>query len=127
MDKKSQRLGSILAVDDDPGILKLLKTILGTKGFSVDTSSSGLNAIGKVHRGAYDLILTDICMPGFDGNQLARTVRAIKKDIPIIAMSGTPWRAEDCFDQVIKKPFDLKSLVDLLGQFISKSQPVLAA
>ena len=122
MNKKEWRLGPILVVDDDLGILNLLKTVLRSKGFAVDTSSSGVDALGKVQEGSYDLILTDICMPGCDGNHVARTARAIKKDIPIIGMSGTPWLAGGCFDQVIKKPFDLKSLVDLLAHFVSKRQ-----
>ena len=127
MDKKNRLLGSVLAIDDDPVILNLLKTVLRSKGFVVDTSSSGEDALGKVPEGGYDLILTDICMPGCDGNHVARTIRALKKGVPIIAMSGTPWLAEGCFDQVIAKPFALNSLVDLLVQFISKGQHAQAA
>ena len=57
----------ILVVDDDPEILDLLVTMIGTEGHAADTAGDGNAALAKIAAREYDLILCDIIMPGLDG------------------------------------------------------------
>ena len=57
----------ILVVDDDPDILDLLATMIGTEGHAADTAADGQAALEKIAAREYDLILCDIIMPGLDG------------------------------------------------------------
>jgi CheY-like chemotaxis protein len=97
----------ILVIDDEPAILRVLKKMLNPEGFEVDTANSGLEGLAKVQLQTYDLLITDIKMPGVSGIQVARAVREIKADtLPVIGMSGTPWLLDrDLFDDVLSKPF----------------------
>ena len=64
----------ILVVDDDPGMLKYLHTLLEVEGYHVETADSGEQAIERLQHGAQpDLVLLDMMMPGIDGLQTIDT------------------------------------------------------
>ena len=83
-------------------------------GYDVEIARDGQEGIQKFESSTYDLVITDICMPGLDGNSVARHIRnSAKKSTPIIGMSGTPWLLDKGdFDMVISKPFPLKMLIE---------------
>ena len=89
-------------------------------GFVVDVAESAEEGIKKIHTTTYDLILTDIKMPGMSGNDFFKYVRDnARQSIPIIAMSGTPWLFENSsFDAVIAKPFCKEELLNVVSQFV---------
>ena len=66
-------------------------------------------------RKKFDLVMTDICMPGLSGNILARYVRNLREDIPIISVTASPWLVNELFDMVIEKPFNLTFLLDTIA------------
>ncbi len=109
----------ILIVDDNEVILQLLRTKLCGCGFSVVTANSGIEAIHKLTRDSFDLVLTDIHMPGLNGNILARYIRNVCKHVPVIAVTAAPWLANESFDMVIEKPFELKFLMDSIEYYLS--------
>jgi len=113
---------SILIVDDEVPILKMLQLKLSRMGFDVDTASNGEEGINKIEANDYSLILTDIKMPGISGHQIFDHLRnKIKKSTPIIGMSGTPWLLDQSgFDAVLQKPSSLKDILDLISQFTEK-------
>jgi putative two-component system response regulator len=80
----------ILCVDDEEGNLKLLESILVHNGFQVVCASSGTDALLKIKSQPIDLVISDITMPGMDGIDLCRKVKADPKlsDIPIIMVTG---------------------------------------
>ena len=104
----------ILVIDDEQLILGLVKQVLTKFGFEVETALDGKEGIQKFDTTEFDLVITDINMPGMDGNGVARHIRiSEKKYTPIIGITGTPWLVEEKdFDLIIKKPFSIKLLVD---------------
>ena len=107
-------MGTILVIDDDKVILLMLSTLLANYGFKVETSADGWEGIQKFDHSDFDLVITDICMPGLDGNDVVRYIRrSKKKHTPVVGISGTFWLLEnDSFDAVLSKPFSMKNLVD---------------
>ena len=105
---------NILVIDDEKVITNLLSQALNKCGFNVDTAENGKEGIVKFDNDTFDLVITDICMAGVDGNGVARHIRnSLRKTTPIIGISGTPWLLEEGdFDAVLPKPFSLKTLAD---------------
>ena len=81
---------SILVVEDDPLMLAALEILLEDEGYQVTTASSGLDAIMLAKNQQFDLVISDIDMPGMDGFSLAEAVRASGRwrDLPLIALSA---------------------------------------
>jgi len=105
---------NILLIDDDALVQDLVRHVLVSSGYGIKTAGNGLEGIALFDRGFYDLVITDIYMPGLDGNIVARHIRhSTKRHIPIIAVSGTPWHIEGrLFDDILVKPFTLKTLLN---------------
>ena len=78
----------ILVVDDEPVHLKMLETVLRDQGYSVALAGSGDAAIRATETQFYDLILLDMRMPGMDGLETLRSIRAINPGIPTIIMTA---------------------------------------
>src|SRR5512136_3052978 len=78
----------ILIVDDEEHIRLLFKEELEDEGYTVDLASNGLDALDKVKRGAYSVIVLDIKMPGMDGIQTLAEIKKINKDQPVILCSA---------------------------------------
>ena len=114
----------ILIIDDEKMLRDMLHLRLNNFGFTVNVAESAEEGIEKIHNTGCDLILTDIKMPGMSGNDFLKYVKDnIRKSIPIIAMSGTPWLFENSsFDAVIAKPFTKEDLLNVISQFIQPPQ-----
>ena len=78
----------ILVVDDEPAIVSLLATFLREKGWDVSEAGSGTEGIDRLERGQYDVILTDLVMPGDSGIDLLRAAKEIHPDVEVILMTG---------------------------------------
>jgi signal transduction histidine kinase len=87
---KAVRQDSILIVDDIPTNIKVLVELLGQSGFRVAVAKNGESALAKIDEIAPDLILLDVMMPGLDGLEICRRLKANPKtqDIPVIFMSA---------------------------------------
>ncbi|MBI5437728.1 MAG: response regulator [Nitrosomonadales bacterium] len=81
---------TILAVDDDEFNLKLLNKMLAVEGYAVRTAASGEEALASVAEQLPDLILLDVMMPGIDGFEVARRLKADARtrSIPIIMVTA---------------------------------------
>lgn len=108
----------VLIVDDNEPIRQMLKTKLNKSDFDVYCAKNVLDAFFKFMEEPFDLVLTDICMPGLNGNNLARYIRNLDKDIPIVAVTASPDLANEVFDAVIEKPFALNYLLDTISYFL---------
>lgn len=78
----------ILVVDDEAMIRKLLRQALEDSAHRVDEAESGEAGIGALQAGDYDLVITDMVMPGMGGIELIGIVTRVWPHIPVIAMSG---------------------------------------
>jgi CheY-like chemotaxis protein/HPt (histidine-containing phosphotransfer) domain-containing protein len=109
----------ILAIDDEPGVLELVRYNLDESGFDVDTASDGVEGLKKAQDNLPDLIVLDLMLPGIDGLEICRILRATPKTagIPIImltAKSGEIDRIaglEIGADDYVAKPFSTKELL----------------
>jgi EAL domain-containing protein (putative c-di-GMP-specific phosphodiesterase class I) len=91
--------GRVLIVDDEPALLEVWGEILADAGWRVDTAADGARALEILLHGAFDTILTDIDMPGLNGLQLLRAIRARDFDVPVVLMTGHP-RTETAIEAV---------------------------
>lgn len=110
-------MGKILVIDDEEQIVLVLTMALSKYGFNVEIATNGVEGIKKFDEGCFDLVITDICMPGLSGNDVVKYVRNSEKYFtPVIGITGTPWLREDAyFDAVFNKPFSIKGLVETIG------------
>ncbi|GAB4304473.1 MAG: hypothetical protein Kow0090_20030 [Myxococcota bacterium] len=92
MKKHSKETRRILIVEDEPDVLKLERQILETAGYLVDTALKVDDALEKLEDRRYDLVITDIMMPGMNGYELADVIRDGRfkknKDVPIIMVTA---------------------------------------
>lgn len=114
----------ILAVDDAPTILKIIKMTLSEEGYDVKTAPGAAEAKKLIEAEAFDIGIFDVNMPGQNGIELTRDVKTMAngKDMKIIMV--TTESGEDLRKQAnqagaigwIVKPFEAEDLLDLLGQ-----------
>lgn len=110
----------ILIVDDDEMIGKTLKDIFTVKGFSANVVHNGNDAIAALENNQYHLVLSDIKMPGLNGVELYREIKARQPNLPVVLMTAyaTTSLIQEGLDEgviaVLKKPLDL----DLVLKFL---------
>jgi excisionase family DNA binding protein len=78
----------VLVVDDEEGIRELLSKTLALAEYEVDLAADGQLALDRLRLIPYDLLITDLRMPGVDGLTVIREARRLKADIPIIIVTG---------------------------------------
>jgi PAS domain S-box-containing protein len=79
----------ILLIDDEEALLEIAKTYLGgEKGFKVDTALSAQEALGKLERGRFDVIVSDYWMPGMNGIELLKKLKSAGDTTPFILFTG---------------------------------------
>ncbi len=88
--REAPRPAVVLLVDDDTDVLNVYAEILRQHGHEVDTASDGFSAVAMLGRRSYDVIVSDIAMPGMDGLQFLRAVRELDLDVPVILNTGNP-------------------------------------
>jgi PAS domain S-box-containing protein len=120
----------ILIVDDSEDTVDMLSRLFEMDGAIVNTARSGAEALQIVGHEHFDVILSDISMPGMDGFELLRLLRKIPaaKDTPVMALTGF-GRAEDVarakaegFFSHVTKPIDLGQLVESLQELRAKNR-----
>ncbi len=101
----------VLVVDDDPSILTMTEDLLSEAGFEVGKCGSGREALERIHAHEWDVVLSDLQMPGVDGLELLAAVREHSPDTPVIIMTafGTIQSAVDAMRagalDFVTKPF----------------------
>ena len=79
---------SVLIVDDEPNILRTVKTALRVEGYDTDTAATGPAALERLGARSYDLALLDVQLPEMNGLEVLRRARTQGIDVPVIVMSG---------------------------------------
>ena len=123
---------NILVVEDDEYLNKITVRALNSAGYNAVGALNANEAYEKMYNTLYDLIVSDIMMPGIDGFELAKTIRDINKTIPIILMT-----AKDDFaskqkgfqygiDDYMTKPVNLDELVLRVGALLRRANIAVA-
>lgn len=112
--------GSLLVVDDDPHQAESLQLVLQEYGFAVERCDSPASALALLTQGRYDLLLTDLQMPGMDGIELTRRAQLQSPDVVVVLMTGhanVPSVVEAMRQgavDVVQKPFAYRALLVVL-------------
>jgi CheY-like chemotaxis protein len=118
----------ILVVDDEPFVCDAVKMMLAFDGHSVETASSGKDALAIFDKTKFDLVITDFAMPMMKGDELALAIKARNPRQPVVMITayaemlqstGSPLPGVDF---IISKPF----LLENLREAISRVTPVVA-
>jgi DNA-binding response OmpR family regulator len=120
---KVNEAGTVLAVDDEPGILGIVRRVLEHANYRVVTSRSGEDALRLIKRGRrkIDLVLTDIMMPGtVDGLVLAGKIRGKWSNLPVLFMTAAVPDSDEYAAEMarkrllLRKPFSPRELIELV-------------
>jgi CheY-like chemotaxis protein len=125
---EQHRTGRRLLVAEDNYInLVVVSRMLKSLGYAFDAAENGLDCLTLFNQNDYDLVLTDIQMPGLDGMQVAskiRTMKPEKRDVPIVAMTANADLAgaerfyEAGINDVLAKPFNKVDLLNCIEKWL---------
>lgn len=116
----------ILLIEDEQLLADSLKTLLTSKGFQVEVVYDGESGAEYAELGIYDLLILDVMMPGLNGYQVARRVRAMRCAVPILmltAKSDLMDRIEGLnagADYYLTKPFDTRELLACINALLRR-------
>ncbi|NND72883.1 MAG: response regulator [Rhodothermales bacterium] len=110
----------ILIVDDEPMVRSVLTKLLSLKGHTVTEAASGAEALAICHNESFDLVFTDQGMPEMNGRILARKLRKMSPDLPIVLLTGDTEAGSPDSDVnlVLSKPFKLESLEMAIAELV---------
>ncbi len=119
---------AILIVDDEPQIRRVLRTTLAAQGYTILEAGGGEEALASLRRERADLVLLDMNMPGLDGLETCRAMRAAS-DVPIIMLTvrnaeHDKVRALDAgADDYVAKPFHLEEVLARVRALLRRASP----
>jgi CheY-like chemotaxis protein len=112
----------ILLVEDERDVLDMLLEILAAEGFAAQTASDGEEALARFRRQSYDIVFTDMNMPGLTGLEVAAEIKKLRPEVPVVLLTGwdmeiTPAQLRDRgIDALIKKPFAISDILQAIAQ-----------
>jgi len=124
------QMARVLIIDDDTVTRTVVRAILESVGHSVDEAADGYAGLAAYYSAPPDLVITDILMPGKDGIETIRELRATNSEINIIALSGdvrfdgpSILKAAHLFgaNRILEKPFRNDELVKLVEEVLADS------
>jgi CheY-like chemotaxis protein len=108
----------VLVVDDEPAVRDLMQALVRHIGHEVETVESGAEALDRIEGNEFDLVFTDLIMPGMKGDALAREIKMRRPALPVVLLTGhKPERVSPDFSLVLAKPFtrdDLRRVIAAL-------------
>jgi DNA-binding NtrC family response regulator len=119
--------GAVLVVDDDAGMVETLADILAARRYRVATAQSGAAAVARLRGDRYDVVLMDIQMPGLNGVDALRAMRALAPDLSVIMM--TAYTRHELVEEarqataleVLTKPLDLDRVLGLIDGAVRRA------
>jgi two-component system response regulator (stage 0 sporulation protein F) len=115
---------TILIVDDQKGVRRLLEELFKMEGWNVYTASDGIEAVSQVKASSPDIVLMDMKMPNMNGLESSQQILALCPDMRIIMMTAygemdvVKKALEVGVRRCITKPFDILNLRDLVNELV---------
>jgi len=118
----------IMIIEDDEEMRSLLKDFFEEEGFETDSVSNGVDALRMFSEDHFDLVITDIRMPGLTGLDILPRIRRLKPETPIIVM--TAYGSEDvrrrAFERgattYLEKPIQMSKLRTVIREMVSRKE-----
>ena len=119
----------VLLVDDEPGIVDVLRTLLEEGGYTIESAYDGIQALELIQATPYDLVISDLCMPGLGGEALYERVRNLSPALArrIIFITGDTVSGssraflESTGNRWFGKPFNLDEIQKTVSSFLEES------
>jgi len=134
--RNTHPMASVLVIGDDPVTRTVVRSILESVGHTVSEAANGHAGPAAFYVNSPDLVITDILMPEKDGIETIRDLRASKREVKIIALSGdVRFDGPNILaaahllgaDKVLEKPFRNDDLVRLVEQALACTTPTLTS
>lgn len=119
----------VLVVDDDPAVRESLRRSLVFNGYDVELADDGQRALAMINMRRPDVVILDVLMPGLDGLETCRRLRAAGDDVPVLmltareAVSDRVAGLDAGADDYLVKPFALEELLARLRALVRRSAP----
>jgi two-component system alkaline phosphatase synthesis response regulator PhoP len=125
----SSEPSTIVCIEDEPGVIELIRLILERRGLKVVGAGSGAKGLEVVRQVKPALVLLDLMMPGMDGWEVYRRMKAdaMMKTIPVIIVTAKAEGIDEVLakhiakvDDYIKKPFSLQELLQAIERVLNR-------
>ncbi len=119
---------TILIVEDEPSIVTLIKYNLEKAGFLTDVVYNGEDAIKKIEKSTFDLIVLDLMLPKMDGMEVCKTIRKNNNYIPILMLTAKDDEYDKIYglemgaDDYLTKPFIPKELIARINAILRRTE-----
>jgi GAF domain-containing protein len=116
----------VLVIDDEEHVREALADMLRLTQHDVVVASQGFEGLERFREAPFDLVLTDLAMPGMSGWQVAQAVKALRPEVPVVLVTG--WGVElpaeqlraNGVDRVMTKPFRIEEVYGVVASFLSR-------
>jgi len=118
----------VLLIDDDLRLPELLSDYLGQNGVTLSSAPDGTRGLQALEQGAFDAVLLDVMMPGMDGLEVCKRIRA-KSNVPVIMLTARGDETDRVVglelgaDDYVAKPFSPRELLARLRAVLRRSRP----
>ncbi len=118
----------ILVIDDDPAVTRLLKRGLSYEGFAVEVAASGTEGLALARERPSDLVILDVMMPGLDGWEVLRRLRAADEHLPVLMLTAKEAPADQVqgleagADDYVVKPFTFEVLLAQIHSLLRRQR-----
>jgi two-component system alkaline phosphatase synthesis response regulator PhoP len=125
--KETRKMPRILAVDDEPNIVRLMQVTLERQGYRVETANNGAQALAKIRASRPDLLVSDVMMPEMDGFELLSNIRrdTSLNDLPVIMLTAKTQDSNVMegyargADMYLTKPFNPMELIQFVKRILA--------
>lgn len=110
-------MARVLVVDDDPTVREVVAGYLARAGFTVDEAADGMDALARARHTPPDLVVLDLMLPGLDGLEVLRRLRAERGHLPVVLLTARGEESDRVLglevgaDDYVTKPFSARELV----------------
>ena len=108
-----------LIIEDEEEIREILNFYLQSEGVEVEEASSGEEGIQKAEKANFDLVVTDLSMPGMKGEKVIEILRTISNVAKIVVSTGSLKFEESIVDGTLFKPFNKDDVTEMLNKLFS--------